>query len=897
MCMLRKVSCFMIAVAILVAVPAVWEIGPSGPACPGALGAAEICLWPDQYGQMYTATLYPEPFGGKNGSALLVGILSASAAILAITFTLNQIMLSTISQRYSYRIAQLSTKKPTRAFEAFLLLVAGSAALLLVYDSSPAWLVAYAVLIATGSFFIALWFFARGFVDIMQAMYPPNFIKNAKNKILADIRRAGCNDVPVQYLSEQSGDMVKSLGDTATKSLIASDMDICMACIDVLHDTSKEFLDRKRDRTDKHKDTQDLLSDPSRNVFVSHVAEQFVRIVNKSAEIQDSQVMRYALEKFYAMTKLAIEDPNNADVIKILYETHDRSGSPWWRFVDKLTDIGTKSDKNYIVQYLLDLTVAAMDSHHVPFVKEFITYHIFRSVRTIIDKNDFELFKKVIHLFSYSGSFMCSEEMHRFVQSQILSGRSGLLDPGTSALRDKIAFELNNSAKRDFGRIPELKKEVELFLAQTQSNEASETAPNDADRKTLRYMDRLHACSLLWGTFFRLACHIIGKGDEYSAYLRELWHHTNPPEQPYRSANAPPCSKDVDWNSLYPGWAGRGDLDDLELIDEPITYKPHYYKYAVLHMLRDDKIWHVPGDSEIDRWGQNDSLYKLEHYYEIVRNIKTERFLEALDSLAGSKLPAEMLPGIDVRARIEIVRKQLESFRENCELVAERLAAQMPIDDAKKQEWKGEVHKEYFNYTKAHAVARIKYDMNLDVNDPLVTTGFPLPHRALVRKGDVLLPGDLGSWSAAAEFEKILSTAEDGAVLVTSDTENPLDAIKAGVRKMRDGGHKPRAVILSQDDEYRILSTDPVAISGGTIDVDGSPVQIVEAPESGQPGTTLIIDPDCIQVAYKAEDEAGRLLLDVPDQDKAEVTMTSTIPMSVKILDGGGVAKIAPADA
>lgn len=896
MCMLRKVSCFMIAVAILVAVPAVWEIGPSGPACPGALGAAEICLWPDQYGQMYAATLHAEPFGGQDGPVLLVGILSASAAILAITFTLNQIMLSTISQRYSYRIAKLSIQRPIRAFEAFLLLVAGSAALLLVYDSSPAWLVAYAVLIATSGFFIALWFFARGFVDIMQAMYPPNFIKNVKNKILANIKNTGYNDAPVQHLSEQSGDMVTSIGDTATKSLVANDMEICIACIDVLHDTGKEFLDRKRDRSCKHKDTQDPRSDPSRNAFVSHVAEQFVRIVNKSAEAQDSQVMRHALEKFYAMTKLAIEDSNNADVIKILYETHDRSGSPWWRFVDKLTDVGTKSDKNYIVRHLLDLMVVAMDSHHVPFVKEFITYHIFRSVRTIIDKNDFALFRKVIGLFSYSGSFICSEEMHRFVQSQILSGRSGLLDPGTSALRDKIVFELNNSTKRDFGRILELKKDVELFFAQTRSNKVAETVLNDAERETLRYMDSLYACSLLWGTFFRLACHIIGKGDEYSAYLRELWHHTNPPGQPYQSANAPPCSKDVDWNSLYPGWAGRGDLDDLELIDEPITYKPHYYKYAVLHMLRDDKIWHVPEDGEIDRWGQNDSLYKLEHYYEIVRNIKTERFLEALDSLAGSKLPAEMLPGMDVRARIESVRNQLESFRENCELVAEKLAAQMPVDDAKKQEWKDEVHKEYFNSTKAHVVARIKYDMNLDVNDPLVTTGFPLPHHALVRKGDVLLPGDLGSQSAAAEFAEILSKVRNDAVLVTSDTENPLDAIKAGVRKMRDGGYKPRAVILSQDDEYRILSTDPVAISGGTIDVDGSPVQIVEAPELVQSETTLVIDPDCIQVAYKAEDEAGRLLLDVPDQDKAKVTMTSTIPMSVTILDGGGVTRIVPDD-
>ena len=48
---------------------------------------------------------------------------------------------------------------------------------------------------------------------------------------------------------------------------------------------------------------------------------------------------------------------------------------------------------------------------------------------------------------------------------------------------------------------------------------------------------------------------------------------------------------------------------------------------------------------------------------------------------------------------------------------------------------------------------------------------------------------------------------------------------------------------------------------------------------------------------YKAKDEDGRLQLAVQDQGRAKVTMTSTISMSVTILDSGGAAKILPADA
>lgn len=207
------------------------------------------------------------------------------------------------------------------------------------------------------------------------------------------------------------------------------------------------------------------------------------------------------------------------------------------------------------------------------------------------------------------------------------------------------------------------------------------------------------------------------------------------------------------------------------------------------------------------------------------------------------------------------------------------------------------MRKAYFDSTKADAVARIKYDMWIDANNSLETPIFTLPRHALVRNGDMLLPGDLGNKSAAYEFAEILPKVEDGAVLVTSDTGNPLDAIKSRVRKMQNDGYKPRAVIISQADEDRILHTDPVAIGRRTIDIDGFQVGIVDVPESVQSKTTLIIDTDCIQVAYKAEDKDDRLQLAVPGKDKAEVTMTSAIPMSVKILDGGGAAKIVPADA
>ena len=59
------------------------------------------------------------------------------------------------------------------------------------------------------------------------------------------------------------------------------------------------------------------------------------------------------------------------------------------------------------------------------------------------------------------------------------------------------------------------------------------------------------------------------------------------------------------------------------------------------------------------------------------------------------------------------------------------------------------------------------------------------------------------------------------------------------------------------------------------------------------PGTTLILDPDCAEVTYKAEDKAGRIRLEVQGAGTDQITMELSMFLSVRILDGGGAAKIA----
>ena len=397
-------------------------------------------------------------------------------------------------------------------------------------------------------------------------------------------------------------------------------------------------------------------------------------------------------------------------------------------------------------------------------------------------------------------------------------------------------------------------------------------------------MDNLYACNLLWGTFFRIACYLIGKGGRYGAYLHELWNHANPAGQPYLSTNEPPCSKDVDWNTGYSVWHGNGGSGRLEIWDNPIMYAPHYHKYAVLHMIREGKIWHVPTDDEIARWGRNGNERALRHYHEIASEMDAGVFSEALGALSPELLK-EVLPGLDVAAQIRTVRAQLEQFTKGREHLIEKLVEMMPLDDHRTRMWGDLVRQAYVKHTKAEEVARVKYDEQL-LGAERVSEQGGMDRKPLVRGSDVFPHNGLGKDGAGAELEKILDAVGNNAACVRTDPCKLADAIEKHVKKMRDAGRNPSVALVSRDHRKQIQKT----YATDTIRAGGTPIRIIDAPI--RPKTTFILDPDCVQVTYKAKDKAGRIRLEMRDTEADQVKMDLSTFLSAKILDGRGVAKI-----
>ena len=65
-------------------------------------------------------------------------------------------------------------------------------------------------------------------------------------------------------------------------------------------------------------------------------------------------------------------------------------------------------------------------------------------------------------------------------------------------------------------------------------------------------------------------------------------------------------------------------------------YAPHYREYAVLHMLREGRIWHVPTDDEIARWGESGAEHALHHYYRIAAEVDAGCFWKRWTRFPGN---------------------------------------------------------------------------------------------------------------------------------------------------------------------------------------------------------------------------------------------------------------------
>lgn len=127
---------------------------------------------------------------------LVSAILTASGAILAISFLITQLVISNISQNYSINALDryLKMKHPHYVFSGWIMLVAFSAVTLFILNFISIFSSFIISLIIINGFIISLMLLGKQYQDMMKLVNPYDFVDDIKHTTLEYIRNLKGHD-------------------------------------------------------------------------------------------------------------------------------------------------------------------------------------------------------------------------------------------------------------------------------------------------------------------------------------------------------------------------------------------------------------------------------------------------------------------------------------------------------------------------------------------------------------------------------------------------------------------------------------------------------------------------------------------------------------------------------
>lgn len=121
---------------------------------------------------------------------LLIGILGAAAVIVAVAFTITQLMISNIGERFTPHALEMYFQKNhhNAPFYYLIMVVASSTILLMTLDNIPSWIECIFITIVVELFLWSLVVFIKNYHDIFRVINPVTFLDYLKDETMKDIR-------------------------------------------------------------------------------------------------------------------------------------------------------------------------------------------------------------------------------------------------------------------------------------------------------------------------------------------------------------------------------------------------------------------------------------------------------------------------------------------------------------------------------------------------------------------------------------------------------------------------------------------------------------------------------------------------------------------------------------
>jgi len=443
------------------------------------------------------------------------------------------------------------------------------------------------------------------------------------------------------------------------------------------------------------------------------------------------------------------------------------------------------------------------------------TDHCFR---TIIEHDDYELFKSGLHDLTLTISSSVSRLSSDLEASVWMAVGAHTLDLSRLECRravERLNFVIRQSG-RDFQRILEIPR---LFddLRGDRSSKANNSLKN-LQRDVLSF----YANCLLLRMFFMVSVNLLFnfgqkkiESEKLVSYFNELWHHTTPLDADATILNVTPIPTDPFWLTLlylYGGvnntiWSERYHFEDFHGITK------YLIQDYLIGLSKIGKPIPAPNDSEISKlaelqlWDQMNELYELADIF--VREVDNQTFkveLERLDELPLEGFIDRNRPVKEGRTwhmdLVDNIRTAQTKFLHAKELIE----AYLPLDDTKKTQCISSITESYLEASIVNHAAIPTTSESLMESHPLESFSNrypPIPKECLVKPGNVdctmiwhEIGADIASQETAHIYE-ISSTMKAPSVVVEKyDPDLIFETVANQVREMSNEQSIPNLVFL-----------------------------------------------------------------------------------------------------
>ena len=834
----------------------------------------------------------PSKFKGHIAASLLIVILSicyysldvspiafgaiatSSAAILAIVFSISILTIQIVVDKYNSTVLDYFMQNRLTQITLVLFLVSIVLSIVIAGMSNCSKIICT---IAFALFLLCLYVFYQYFTMMLNIVDPQRLGKLLKTESISQI-----NSDKLKELQET----VASMGEIAIKSLQRKEILTTLVYAEYIEDILSDVIGTVPDRGKPKEITIDaikaLLKQYQQIADEAILREEDQVIVDISGRLfyspihQKGYQNRYINSEIFPIWLHVAEKTIEKRVPARIEITQD------WLHFAVISSYGTfTSDDQYFKRYL-----------------DFL----FEVNRTSIEKNDFDLFQKVVDHLSLSGIQSPTsaqrdlvDMLHMYDASTFIpdihkdEGQYAEYSRRTRHLQQEVEFQLPKGFI-DFSKFKEQLEDyrefISKYIGEGHADETNEASSSIATRFS-KYIYNLRIHKL----FFLIGGHLLYTQDKYETnyvkFIYELWYHTQPENVPSNqiTLNETPVAFEPLWLTqlyIYGGvnsvaWTQRFfHYDGFNSISGYIT---RYYILCMSKCVELGRKIALPDLKGLEKYAADGDNLPLETWYRLLIDLNNEfkEIYSHIDALISDSSTYNSLfnsPADDV---LKKTKEYFEELQQESENVIHVLEGVLPIDDQKRQEF---IQGIISGYDRGNGIGSYINPQRYTESEHSSLSFFQISHRKLMPKSwfitisDRLVSGEfhLGRSIAAGEIQHLIETILNDDRIERQNTGRSgktLYACIQQVTKSLSETGSPPDLIYIHDKLQNQLPKESLDRFSTQLAVDGRTLKLVKmSAESPFMDQVILLNSSAISWIYKPSPENGRLHVIVNEYEK-----------------------------